>query len=97
MSKVLDKTIETIRAIAQDVNNGDTIVREIIAQELRAVWRNTNTKKEYPISGNVLRRLVDFERNDPRLVPVLQFIANQITAPESIKQIDRLEGLKAFW
>lgn len=97
MSKAVDKVANIIKSIAEEANEGDTIVREVRAQEMRGVWTNTNTKKEYSIGANVIRRLFDNERDDPRVVPVLQFIANQITAAEAKKDIERLENLKAFW
>lgn len=93
----MESTIKTIRSIAQDVNEGDTMIREVRHKELRSVWTNSRTRQEYYFKANTLRRLLDHERDDPRLIPVLQFIANQITAPEAVNMIDRLEKLKAFW
>jgi len=61
MKTAIDKVIGIIKDIVQESNEGDTIVREIRAQELRAVWTNTNTKKEYSIGSNVTRRLLKYE------------------------------------
>lgn len=97
MSRAMDKAVGLVKGIAQDVEAGATIVREIRPQELRAVWTNTTTQKEYAMGANVLRRLIDFDKKDPRIIPVLQFIADQITAPEASRMIDRLNNLKAFW
>lgn len=96
MNKILERVIGTIKSIAEEANDGDIIVREIRAQELKAVWTNTRTKKEYTIRSRQTTRLIRVE-NDPRLIPVLRFIANQITAAEAKKDIERLENLKAFW
>lgn len=96
MNKILERVIGTIKSIAEEANDGDIIVREIRAQELKAVWTNTRTKKEYTIRSRQTVRLIRV-KNDPRLIPVLQFIANQITAAEAKKAIERLENLKAFW
>lgn len=96
MSRAMDKSIEVIKNVAQDIDNGYTIVREIRAQELRAVWINATTKQEYGLGANVMKRLLRTD-GDPRIVPVLQFIANQITAVEARNQIKRLENLKVFW
>lgn len=97
MSQAIDKVIKIINSVAQDISDGHTIVREIRPRELRAVWINATTNKEYSLGANTLRRITDYDQKDPRLVPVLQFVANQITAIEARSLIERLENLKAFW
>lgn len=97
MKHAIDKVIEVINNVARDIDNGHTIVREIRPQEMRGAWINTSTKEEYTIGANVISRLIKGDVKDPRLVPAIQFVANQITAVEAKKLIDRLENLKAFW
>ena len=97
MTKAIEKVIGTIKSLAKESDSTDTIVREIRSRELKAVWTNTRTNKEYVIGSNVMRRLLNSDRNDPRLVPALQFVANQVTAFEACNTIERLEALKAFW
>lgn len=97
MSKVIEKVITIIKSIAKESSSSDTIVREIRAQELTAVWTNTRTNKEYAIHSNETRALLKSDINDPRLVPTLQFIANQLTVFEACSTIEKLESLKAFW
>ncbi len=100
MKQIIDRIIEVINNVARDIEAGSPVVREIRPQELQAVWTNINTKQEYAINSNATQWLITQIKNgqnDPRLIPCLQFIANQITGLEAKKTIDRLEKLKAFW
>jgi hypothetical protein len=86
-----------IDEISADIANGDVIKWEAIDQELRWLWTNTRTGKQWSFNIRVFKRLVQQSDKDPRLPLFGHLVANTKTVPEIQREILRLEALKVFW
>lgn len=86
-----------IDEICADIANGDEIKWEAIDQELRWLWTNTRTGKQWSFNIRVFKRLVDQTNKDPRMPLFANLVSNTKTVPEIQREILRLEALKSFW
>lgn len=86
-----------IDEICVDIANGDEIKWEAIDQELRWVWTNKRTGKQWSFNIRVFKRVMNQDPKDPRLPLFAKFVSNTAPIPEIQKDLNRLENLKAFW
>lgn len=78
------------------LQKGEEVSREERPRELSVVW-NSSDFQEWRIGYNHLRAIGRERKNDPRAIWVIVFITGQFNATEILREIDRLENLKAFW
>lgn len=97
MPKVAVYVRNIIDEICVDIAAGDEIKWEPIDQELRWVWTNKRTGKQWSFNIRVFKRLMEQGHKDPRMPLFAAFVSNTKPIPEIQKELLRLENLKAFW
>ncbi len=97
MPKVSVYVRNIIDEICADIANGDEIKWEPIDQELRWVWTNMRTGKQWSFNIRVFKRLMNQGHKDPRMPLFAAFVSNTLSIPKIQQEMQRLERLKVFW
>lgn len=88
---------DIIDEICADIARGDEVKWEARNRELRWIWTNTRTQKQWNFGVNLFKRLLNQGHGDPRIPFFCAFVGNRMTVPEVQAEMQRLEKLKAFW
>jgi hypothetical protein len=85
-----------IDAICNDCSSEDTVLWNREDKRLCWTWVNERNLQEWTLRLAEVKR-DGFDKSNPQDHVRMSFLFGKITAFQAKEQIDRLEGLKAFW